>query len=90
MSANAYYIAVEAHGVWHVSDDELLRPRCGDEMVPNLRVPVISEELFRSGYRVCTECDPLAREPVRENDGEAQARARLVQAVEPRLDEEAA
>ena len=60
MSASAYYIAVEAHGVWHVSDDELLRPRCGDEMIPILRVPVISEELFRSGYRVCTECDPDA------------------------------
>ena len=59
-------------------------------MIPTLRVSVISEEAFRSGYRVCRECDPLAREPVRENDGEAQAGARFVQTRFDGLDEEAA
>ena len=56
----AYYIAIEARGVWHVSDDELLRPRCGEEMIPTLRVPVIDEVAFRGGYTVCRECDPEA------------------------------
>ena len=61
MSTNAYYVALEVTDVWHVSDDELLRPRCGDDMIPNLRVPVISPEDFRGRYRVCGECDPLAQ-----------------------------
>ena len=63
MSTNAYYIAVDVQGVWHVSDDELLRPRCDDDMIPTLRVPVIDEDAFRSGYKVCVECDPEAAAP---------------------------
>ena len=60
MSAGAYYVALETTGVWHVSDDELLKPRCGDDMIPTLRVAVIDEVAFRGGYRVCRECDPEA------------------------------
>ena len=81
VSTNAYYVALEVTGVWHVSDDELLRPRCGEDMVPNLRVPVIDEEEFRAGYKVCRECDPEAQKSPVEDDLEAavQAGGALVQ-----------
>ena len=81
MSTGSYYVALEATGVWHVSDDELLRPRCGDGMIPNLRVPVIDEEEFRSGYKVCVECDPeAAAAPVadaEETEGDTLVQTRL-------------
>ena len=74
----AYYIATEAEGAWHISDDMLLRPRCGEELTVNLRVAVIWPEGFRSCYRVCRECDPQDRTVSEEVAGETQA-ATLIQ-----------
>ena len=92
MNTNAYYVALEVTGVWHVSDDELLRPRCGDDMIPNLRVPVIDEVAFRAGYKVCRECDPEAQKSPVEDAPESavQAGGALVQTRLCDVDEEAA
>ena len=69
----AYYIATETEGTWHISDDMMLRPRCGEEINTNLRVKVIWPEAFRSRYKVCRECDPQDRTVNEEVAAETQA-----------------